>query len=314
MMKFPLGTALALGLGIAFGCLVAALSGVRDSVFDSLSCYDPKFVLIEHRLSASYKKLGNAFMPIDADAARDAFQRAVSIDQPLADAAPSDPISQAHLAYSCGRLGELAMSVGDYSEAESQFALGVNLLEELSRVTNLADLPFPWPVTADGPALTAEEKAAGPALLQYWLEVQRKKLEICREAERAIGDLHFALAQPKEHVAELLTIRGRALAKLGRTDQAAAAAGRLAALEGAKAEQLFDAARIYTLAAANTDFDESRDRDRYLAKAVGLLTQAANAHFFGDPQNRTLLKVHRDFVPLYGRDDFQQLLTSIPSL
>jgi tetratricopeptide (TPR) repeat protein len=321
-MKSPIGTVLALGLGFVFGCVVAALLGVRDSIFDSLSYYDPKFVVIEHRLSASYKKLGNAYLPFDADAARDAYQRALFIDEPLSAASPNDPISQAHVAYSCGRLGALALSLDDYSEAKSYFERGVSVLDELSRTTNLADLPFPWPLTADGPALTAEEKAAGPALLQYWLDVQRRNLAICREAEHAIADLDFALAQPKEHVADLLLIRGRVLAKQGIADRAAATAERLAALDRAGGEQFFDAARIYTLAAANAKSDEPRGlsfeeidvrRERYLAKAVELLVHAANEHFFDDPQNRTSLKVHRDLIPLCNRDDFKELLANISS-
>jgi hypothetical protein len=147
-------------------------------------------------------------------------------------------------------------------------------------------------------------------------------LAICREAEHAIADLRFALAAPNDHIACLLFIRGRALAKRGRADQAVATAERLAALDSAKGEQFFDAARICTLAAANTksgeagdpQLDETADRrERYLAQAVELLTQAANKHFFDDPQSRTSLKVHRDFVPLYGRDDFKQLLANVTS-
>jgi tetratricopeptide (TPR) repeat protein len=312
-MKSLMGTVMALSLGLAFGCIVAALMGVRDSIFDSLACYDPKFIVVEHRLSTAYLKLGNDYSPFDADAARDAYQRALSIDEPLAAASPNDPISQAHLAYSCGRLGALAMSLDDYAEAEAQFERGVGVLEELSRVANLADLPFPWPLTTDGPVLTANERAAGSALAKYWLGVQRNDLEICRKADRAIVDLHFALGQPKDQVAALLLIRGRALAKRGKADQAATTAEHLAALDGAKAERFFDAARIYALATTSSKFEDVRGGERYLAKAVGLLSQAATEHFFDDPQNRTLIKVHRDFVSICGRDDFKQLLTSIPS-
>jgi tetratricopeptide (TPR) repeat protein len=214
------------------------------------------------------------------------------------------------------------MSLGDYSEAESQFDRGVSALEQLARVKNLANLPYPWPLTPEAPTLTAEEKAAGPALVQHWLNAQRRNLAICREAEHAIADLSFALAQPEDHIAELLFIRGRDLAKRGRAEEAVATAERLAALDGAEGKQFFDAARIYTLAGANTKTGEtpgvpleepSDGRERFLAKAVELLTQAADAHYFDDPENRTALKVHRDLVPLYGRDDFKQLLVNAPS-
>jgi tetratricopeptide (TPR) repeat protein len=321
-MKSPFGIVVPMSVGFILGCLVAALMGVRDSVFDSLSHYDPKFAVIEHRLSASYKKLGNAYLPFDAEAARDAFLNAARIDEPLADASPNDPVAQVHLAYSCGRLGALAMSLGDYSEAESQFDRGVRALEELAQVKNINDLPYPWPLTPEAPALSAEEKAAGPALVKHWLNVQRRNVAICREAEYAIADLSFALAQPEDHVAELLFIRGRALAKRGLAEEAVATAERLAALDAAEGKQLFDAARIYTLAATNAVSDETRGvhldeagvgRERYLAKAVELLTQAADNHFFDDPENRTSLKVHRDLVPLYGRDDFKQLLANVSS-
>ena len=108
--------------------------------------------------------------------------------------------------------------------------------------------------------------------------------------------------------------------KPGQTLQATA--DRLAGLDGGKGEQFFDAARIYTLAATNAKSDVARGllfdemgarRERNLAKAVELLALAAKVHCFDDPQNRTSVKIHRDFVPLYNRDDFKNLLANIPS-
>ena len=55
-------------------------------------------------------------------------------------------------------------------------------------------------------------------LFQYWREVPRNNLAICREAQRTIDDLDFALGQPVKRVPELSLIRSRALAKQGRHD------------------------------------------------------------------------------------------------
>jgi tetratricopeptide (TPR) repeat protein len=259
-------------------------------------------------------------LPFDVEAARDAYQQALRIDEPLATASPDDPIAQANLAYSCGRLGALVMSIDDYSEAESQFMRGVSILEALSRATNLADQAVAWPLTADAPALTTEEKAAGPALFQYWLKTQRRKLANCREAQRAIDDLDSALRRPKDRVPELLLIRGRALARVHRHAEAVTTAELLALQDSAKAERWFGAARIYALAAKYMKRDKAEGairsgdlatRERYLERAVELLAQAASEHFFDRLENRTLVKIDRDFVLLRDRDDFKQLLAEI---
>ena len=192
-MKTPFIALLATGFGMILGGVVAASLGVRDSVYSKLSMSDPMYVAIQRSIATSYKKLGNSCMPFDVEAARAAYQRSLSIDLAISASLPNDASAESGAAFACERLCLLSMSLGHYSEATHWFQAGLKVLEDLNRESKPGDqLPY-WTISDEGP-LTREERAAGPALYQYWLEVERKNLAICQEAEQAIDDLDFASA------------------------------------------------------------------------------------------------------------------------
>src|SRR5690242_19725225 len=116
-MKSPVALLLTLGLGTILGFGVTVSLGVRDAVYNSASLTDPVYVAIKRNISTSYKELGNAWLPFDANAARDAYGEALQIDWFIRTSCPPDPESDANLAYSYSKLGEAALALDDYREA-----------------------------------------------------------------------------------------------------------------------------------------------------------------------------------------------------
>ncbi len=317
-MKSPIATLMAAGAGIVLGIAVAADLGIRDAVCTHLSLFDPGYIATQRNIATAYKQLGNGLMLVDADKARDAFAKSMVIDQSITMSVPNDAAAESGVAYAYGRLGSLAMSLDDYAEAAPSFERGLKVLDFLKQDTKPSDkLPL-W-ISSNEALLTRDEKAAGPNLYEYWKSVQEQDLAICRDTQRAIEDLDFVLGQPRDRVPELLVIRGRGLAKQARHAEAVATAGRLAALTPMEGKHLFDAARIYALAAANMKPAEAgrlspedrAHRDSYCCRAVDLLTQAAKQHCFDEPVNRLSLAAERDLTPLRNRDDFKKLQTTI---
>ena len=317
-MKSHFTTLLAVGAGLILGCVGAVSLGIRDATCTRLCRFDPTYVALQRNTTTSYKLLGNALMAFDAERAREAFQQSMVIDQAIMVGEPNDAAAESGVAYLYGRLGVLSMSLGDYAAGAQSFQTGIKALEVLKQDTKATDkLPL-W-ISSDEALLTHDEKAAGADLYQYWHDAQVKNLAVCREAETAIDDLDFALSQPPERVPELLLIRGRTLGQQGRCADAVATAERLALLTPTDGKQLFDAAKIYALAAANMKPDgagrlspaDRANRDNYCCKAVGLLTQAAEQHYFEEPASGTSLMDDRDLTLLRHRDDFKMLATTI---
>ncbi len=134
-----------------------------------------------------------------------------------------------------------------------------------------------------------------------------ERIEQCEKAERAAGDLDFALRQPAGEVPRLLAARAAVLARRGQHADAAATADRLAALEPGSAGHFYDAACGYSLCAGAVGAGNWALREKYAARAVELLRQAVRAGF----KDVAHVKRDSDLEPLRQRRDFQKLVQEL---
>jgi hypothetical protein len=174
----------------------------------------------------------------------------------------------------------------------------------------------------------------------------REKLAFCKSALLAIDDLGFIRKQPQSEIPRWLAIRGRALARAGRADDAAPTADLLVRTEPRRGDNLLAAAEIYAIlargvkSAAASDGDspdnnregkpdalvrskvvlsESQEtnkllklKDSYASRAVKLLRDAADAGYPGNVKNpSSTLLANSNLAALVGRDDFQSLLVGL---
>jgi tetratricopeptide (TPR) repeat protein len=260
---------------------------------------DPTNAQAQRDLSVSYEKLGNVNRQLgNVPVAHEAYQKDLDISLKLAQADPTNAQAQLDLADSLLRLGLVEKSVDDFPAATKRLEQSVEILTKLNQ----------------------EGKIASQPLYQGWLKSGKWQLQLCNAAPRAIDDLEFALAQPKDMVPELLAIRGRALVHHGKHADTAATAGKLVALDPKDGDNLTMAAGVYALCSAavasakpsaEVAADEKQLQERYTARAVELLTQSDAAGYFHVADNRIALKYEHNLDPLRGRDDFKKLLAEV---
>ncbi len=277
-------------------------SAARDAFLKALDIYqrlardDPPNANFKICLAA----LGEALADVDRHvgnvaAARDGYQKALKIKQDLIQDDPFSAEKQAKLAYTFGRLGDLEAGIEDYSAATACFAQGVDILETLEQNGMLAGRPKH----------------------QRWLAEQRKGLEACRTAKRVIDSLEFALGRPQQEIPALLGIRGRVLARQGKRVDASATADKLAALQPADGDNLFQAAEAYALCADSKECGssaakpvegETTDESRCAARSIELLKQAHAAGYFKNPDKIAKLTEDHNLDAIRPRDDFKKLV------
>ena len=184
-MKSPFAVLLTLGVGIILGFGVTISLGIRDAVFISASVTDPVYVAAKRSISTSYKELGNAWLPLDAKAARDAFGQSLQIDWFIRTSCPQDSESAAHLAYTYSKLGEASLALEDYAEAVDCFQRSVDLLEALDlQASQAAERGEFWPLILPA-TITPKGVSNGRDVIRNWLSAQRRNLTICLEAQPA---------------------------------------------------------------------------------------------------------------------------------
>jgi Flp pilus assembly protein TadD len=278
---------------------------------------DPTNAQAQRDLSVSYNKLGDVNLQLgNVPAAREAYQKGLDIFLKLVQADPTNAEAQSDLAYSLLKRGLVEKSADDCPAAAKRLEQSVGILTKLDQ----------------------EGKIANQPLNQGWLKSGKWQLQLCNAAPRAIDDLKFLLAQPKDMVPELLAIRGRAQARRGKHADAAATAEKL--LEGAAnlysasgvgmlkgtaqnaqdGDNLTMAAGVYALCSAavasaklsaEVSAAERQLQERYAARAMELLKQADAAGYFHVADNRIALQYEHNLDPLRGRDDFKRLLGEV---
>ena len=151
-----------------------------------------------------------------------------------------------------------------------------------------------------------------------------RSLAICQTAERAIEELSYALGQPAEQAAGLLSVRGGVLAERGNHAGAAESGEKLAALvppnQAAKVLNLYNAARLLSLSSAAAAGDKGLPvpkrkelAERYATRAIGLLTDARVAGFFKNPENIAYTAKDPGLEALRTRADFKKFLQELQS-
>jgi serine/threonine protein kinase/tetratricopeptide (TPR) repeat protein len=174
----------------------------------------------------AYQKVGGANLRLgNVEAARDYFRKAREGFGQLSAAHPANVQTQVDLAAANANSGLAEMRANDFASAARYFARGAAILQELDRQGKIK---------------------AQPQLRNLW-HFQQQKLAVCKAAERAVGDLDFALAQPSALVPELLQIRAAVLAGRGQHSLADQAAAKLRALAPRDANNLYEVACCYAL-------------------------------------------------------------------
>ncbi len=240
-------------------------------------------------------------MESSPEAVRAAYLKSLEISQNLVHDEPQNAQAQTDLADCLGRLGHLEMGSEDFPAAVHWLDQGVAILEKLDRDGKTVSRPSPQGLLAE----------------------QRKALESCQAAERAIDNLDFALAGTEQEIPNLLGIRSRVLARRGKHADAAATAEKLAALEPVSGANLFQAAQGYALCVAamkpaspqaGLSIEEQALQEHYAARAVELLKQSNAAGYFASPEKRARLDRDVNLDALRSRDDFKSLLSEIPAV
>src|SRR5207244_3597616 len=126
-----------------------------------------------------------------------AYQDALRISQPLAEADPQNAQAQTDLFVVYWKLGSTERGRFEYAKATEWYGKARAVVEPLHKAGKLA-----------GPFQTS-------------LAMVDRQLAFCRTAERAVEDLDFALNQPAELVPDLLVARSTVLARRGRHAEAA---------------------------------------------------------------------------------------------
>src|SRR5262249_13845969 len=182
-----------------------------------------------------------------------AYQDALRISQPLAEAAPQNVQAQTDLFFNYWKLGGIEKTQFEYARATEWFGRGRRVLQLLEQAGKLVD-PY----------------KSAPAIVD-------REIAFCQAAERAVEDLDFALRQPADQGPALLSAPAGALAREAKTAQAVATADQLVQLEPKKADNLYGAACGYALCAAAAEDRELRET--YSLRAMELLRQAVEAGY-----------------------------------
>jgi serine/threonine-protein kinase len=293
-------------------------------------------------LGNCYMWLGDASLQQgDVQAAREAFDRAVAIGLELTRVAP--PISDAehHLCDAYDSIAGLSLKAGDIGAAREAYGKAIAIAEKRARSD-----PTSAQVKQDVAELYSSSGALEKQALRFeaalgWYERARvilrqlerdgklqqpdlaklagdiaKSMAICKAAPRAIDDLNFALAQPRL-APELFAIRATALARQGRPAEAAMTADKLRDLDPKNPENLYQAARCYTLCLVaalhqkpeRASIAEKELPERYATAAMQSLRKAIQ-HGYKDVAQ---VKLNKDLDPLRSRDDFKEILAGLES-
>jgi serine/threonine-protein kinase len=266
--------------------------------------------------------------------AEEAFTRSRDILQRLADENPTVSAFQYNLAISLQNLGGFYNQAGRRADAEQSYGKAIALLEKLTTVhrTNMEFAGVLGRTYGNMGLLFLESDS--PEAARGWLDRSVSKLaDVLRQDERSIDarqglrKAHWwraealnALDRHQQALAdwsaaldldngssrdELRLHRARTLALLKEHASALADADAVAGARDANAKTLCQAARVYSVSAANSD--EAKTADRYAARAVALLRHAVDRGF----KDLAAIQNEKDFAALRSRKDFQGLLTEL---
>ena len=249
-------------------------------ISQKLAAANPSDAQAQLDLSISYETLGNLQLQSrQVTESLGSYQQGLEIRQKLAAADPSDAQTHLGLFGSHYNIGLVQQKQKQYEQAIESFGRGLKVLQSLK-----------------------EQKRLAPANAK-WIGVAEQSIQQCRHAAIAMGDWKTLLEQPVDLLPELLDIRKTLFYREGRTNDAVQAVSKLRELGTATANQLFNAARIYSLCAAGIKAEkdeltagQAAERQKHIADALETLREAIKTGFkdFAHLQKDTDLTVLRD--------------------
>jgi serine/threonine protein kinase/tetratricopeptide (TPR) repeat protein len=285
----PLNHKIGRDLALAYGKLGEACESLSDfksaleyygkahDRFEELSAPAPRDAQARFDVLIAYQKLGQCHLKAgDVEAARNFFHKAREGLGRLSAADPDNVGVRAKLAAATSDCGAADRQAKEFTRAARYYERGAAILGDLQARGKIKDQP----------------------MYQSWLRLYQREAAVCKGADRAIRDLDFALAQPREQAAELLQIRSAVLAGRGQHVLAAAAAEKLRELAPQDFNNLYEVACCYALCIPGVapgkspdqlTPEESAARARYAARAVEALTEAVRrgyrdvGHIEADP-------------------------------
>jgi len=230
-------------------------------ILQKLAAADPSDTGAQRDLSRSYNKHGNVHQ--QSGHATEAFafyQQGLEIIQKLAEDNPTDGQAQVDLAATYGAFAHLQQQVKQYEQAIESYGRGLKVLQAM------------------------KDQGRLPSANERWIGIIEQSIQRCKHATMALGDWKTLLEQPADLLPVLLDLRGTELVKEGRTAEAVQAVAKLRELKTGTAGQLYNAACVYSLAAASVAkdkpellADERALRDGYADEAVATLREAVAA-------------------------------------
>jgi serine/threonine-protein kinase len=301
-----------------------------------------------HGLVDTCVNLGNTYMATGKDdLALRAYQQAHDVQQKLVRDNPDVPdyveslaatySSLANLHYTCGRRVEALQGfeqarllyeklVQDHADVpDYRFGLGGSYCNLGNVLTDSGkpEAALTWYTKAVRELEDLDPRKGRIMMLAPYLSNSHAGRAIAlaklnRHAE-ALADWDKALALADGSRRDWLRRdRAFALVRANQVTTAVAEAEALAARGGKMGSFLYDAARIYALAAAATVSkgqpptpEQQRLVEQYAARAVVLLRQAETAGYFQDPAAVENMKRDGDLEALHGRDDYSRLVDDL---
>lgn len=297
----------------------------------------PQNQQLQRDLSIAFHRLGSVNMQLgDGPAAVAYYRRRLGVLEKIAQADPANVQIQSDRSGALINLGTVLHQVGELDESFTNYRSGVEACERMVQMdpknamaqqgvaTGYYKLgsAFQWEhqyvearecfekalarferLQQDGWIENARQMIGPTWTFQAWLDDTKTRLTFCKNAERAMADLAFAMKQPKDDIPALLRARIRMLAAKDDAPSCIATAEAVTTLDIIDAEGDFDAACIWSVCAAVAKEQAAACAD----KAMLHLRQSVDAGF--DDLQR--LKTDKDLATLRPREDFKKLMADV---
>jgi serine/threonine protein kinase len=268
-----------------------------------------------------------------------AHRQAVALQERLAAEFPAVPEYRRDIAASQTNLCNVLRELGKYAEAKAAYRQALTVFEKLTTefptvphyrielcvsLINFGDLLRDQQQPGDAlaqydRALAAleplhEQEPRDLTTREFLHQAHAGRAEALGALQRyrealAAWDRALALSPPAARPKTQLA-RGQSRLAAGNVDEAVADAEAATQDPQASGSILYDAACIYSLAAATLNGDLQR-RDAYAGRALALLYRAQRADFFKDRRRVDHVKQDADLKALQPRTDFQKLVQEL---
>lgn len=253
----------------------------------------PKSIPYQRGLAIGHDMLGDLHFELrDGSAAAAAYRECLKLRKQIVADSPGNAQLVADLTVSYAKLGNLANKQHRYAAAIEWWKKALAALNQL------------------GPA--GKQQPLIRARLKLFDQQLRRSTYFLKCAD----DLQFTLSQSPELVAELLGIRGAALAARGEPAAAEKTAELLAARKSDAAKSRYQAARVYARCAAAVrkangskpaPAKSQKQLKQYADRALKLLQSAEREKYFSDRAAAARFLKSWDFAPLSALPEYKEL-------